>query len=159
MKRVILIFWQLLVAFLLFSIATTKAQETDYRTIFSDAEYYFLFNDFAEALPLYQKALEQKPDNANLQYRIGLCYLNTPGEKHKAIPYLEQAVQNITPTYLEGSYKETKAPKNAYFYLGEAYRVVENIDKAIGAYSTFRELIDTKDVYSLDYVDQQIEAC
>ena len=57
MKRVILIFWQLLVAFLLLSIATTKAQDTDYRIIFSDAEYYFLYNDFAEALPLYQKKM------------------------------------------------------------------------------------------------------
>ncbi len=159
MNRVNPLYWLLLIVFQFSTLSLLRAQEMDYRTTFTDAEYYFLFNDFAEALPLYKKALEQKPDNANLNYRIGLCYLNILGQKHNAIPYLEAAVKNITSNYQEGSYKETKAPKNAYFYLGEAYRVVENIDKAIEAYNTFRELIDTKDVYSLDYVDQQIQAC
>jgi outer membrane protein OmpA-like peptidoglycan-associated protein/tetratricopeptide (TPR) repeat protein len=131
----------------------------DYRTIFTDAEYYFLFNDFPEALPLYQKLLNEKTENANLNYRIGRCYLSIPGMKHKAIPYLEKAILETSSTYQEGSYKEEKAPINSYFFLGEAYRIEGKLLEAIETYNTFRSLLDTKDVYSLDYVDQQIKAC
>ncbi len=136
-----------------------NAQEPDYRTRFTDAEYYFMFQDFQEALPLYLVALKEKPENANLHYRIGLCYLSIPGLKHKAVPYLEKAIQQINPSYQEGSYKEEGAPIDAYFHLGEAYRIEERFDDAISSYKKFRDLLDTRDVYNLDYVNQQIKAC
>ncbi len=136
-----------------------NAQENDYRARFTDAEYYFMFQDFQEALPLYLVALKEKPNNANLHYRIGLCYLSIPGLKYKAVTYLETAIQQINPSYQEGSYKEEGAPNDAYFHLGEAYRIQEQFDKAIASYKTFRDLLDTRDVYSLDFVNQQIKSC
>ena len=135
------------------------AQQSDYKTTFSDAEYYFLFQDYKEALPLYLSIYDESSDNANLQYRIGLCYFNIPGLKFQAVPYLEGAVKKINHSYQEGSYKETGAPANAYFYLGEAYRVAGKLEKALEAYNTFKNTLDTKDVYNLDYVNQQIRAC
>ncbi len=140
-------------------INSTQAQESDYKTTFTDAEYYFLFNDFQEALPLYQKALELSPDNSNLLYRIGRCYLNIPGVKHKAIEYFEKAARNINASHQEGSYKEKGAPQITYFYLGEAYRISERFDDAIETYTIFRDLLNPRDVYNFDYVDQQIKAC
>ncbi len=143
----------------LISIATSAStQDLDYRTSFTDAEYYFLFNDFQEALPLYLRALDERPESANLAYRIGLCYLNIQGLKHKAIPYLEKTVNRINPNYQEGSYREEGAPINTYFYLGEAYRIAERFEDAIDAYNAFKGLLDTKNVYELDYVDQQLKA-
>ena len=136
-----------------------RSQEIDYKTTFADAEYYFLFNDVKEALPLYLKLLDGNCENANLHYRIGRCYLNIPGLKHKAIEPLAKAVENINPSYQEGSYREMGAPPNAHFYLGEAYRIEGRFDEAIEAYKVFREKLDAKDVYNLDYVDQQIQAC
>lgn len=140
------------------SMATlTNGQELDFRTTFTDAEYYFLFNDFQEALPLYLRALDEKPNNANILYRIGRCYLNIPGIKHEAIPYLEKAVKNINPNYQEGSHREEGAPVNAYFYLGEAYRIAERFEEALNAYGKFKGMLETKNIYELDYVEQQIK--
>lgn len=145
---------------IVFTIGSAQAQnDEDYRITFTDAEYYFLFNDFQEALPLYQKALQLKPNNANLHYRIGRCYLNIPGIKHKSIDHFEEAIKSINPSYQEGSYKEEGAPVNSYFYLGEAYRVAERFVEAIETYKVFREMLDPRDIYSFDYVDQQIAAC
>jgi outer membrane protein OmpA-like peptidoglycan-associated protein/tetratricopeptide (TPR) repeat protein len=138
---------------------SSYTQVTDYKTSFSDAEYYFLFNDFAEALPLYLKVLDQDTCNANICYRIGRCYLGIPGLKHMAIPYLEKAIQNINPSYQEGSYKELGAPINSYFYLGEAYRIEGRFVDAIETYFVFRGKLDPKDIYNLEYVNQQIKAC
>lgn len=152
-------FTKVLLITILLTSSLCNAQEVDYRTTFSDAEYYFLFQDHKEALPLYLKLYETNNTNANLQYRIGMCYFNIPGLKHHAIPFLEDAVKNINPSYQEGSYKELGAPSNSLFYLGEAYRVNGRLDDAIKAYNTFRGALDTKDVYNLDYVNQQIRAC
>ncbi|MDD2277672.1 MAG: OmpA family protein [Bacteroidales bacterium] len=133
--------------------------EPDYKTLFTDAEYYFLFNDFQEALPLYLKALDKMPSNANLYYRIGRCYLNIPGLKHKSISFLEMASKHINPLYQEGSYKEAGAPQNVLFYLAEANRIQGNLDEAIAIYTKFKEGISPKEYFDIDYVTQQIEAC
>ena len=65
--------------------------------MFHDAESWILFEDYKEAISIYQQLIRLFPDNSNLKYRIGQCYLNMPGEKDKAITYLEEAVKNINP--------------------------------------------------------------
>lgn len=136
-----------------------NAQNQDFKTTFTDAEYYFMFQDYREALPLYLKLYDQNRFNANINYRIGLCYLNIPGYKKKAIPHLEFAVTKINKKYQEGSYKEEYAPINSTFYLGEAYRIDNQLDKAIQYYEHFKSQLEVQDIYNLDYVNQQIKAC
>ncbi|HBX49589.1 MAG: hypothetical protein A2W98_05995 [Bacteroidetes bacterium GWF2_33_38] len=126
---------------------------------FIDAEYYFLFDEYSKALPLYLSLIDKDPSNANINYRISLCYMNMVGQKYKAIPYLENAVKNVSETYNEGSYKELQAPFEAYLYLGDAYRINEDLDKAIEAYSTFKSLLNPREIYFLDIVERQIESC
>lgn len=145
---------------LIFIIAgNSNAQSNMFKQTFTDAEYYFLMQDYREALPLYQKLYRIDSTNANINFRLGQCYLNIPGIKSKAIPHLEQAIQYINPKYNEGSYKETQAPPLAIFHLGEAYMVNHMLDKALETFTQFKERIDVKDIYSLDYVNQQIKAC
>ena len=98
MKRLILLTW-LLAAFInsdLFSQTKEGA-----RNNFYDAESWILFEAYQDALPLYQQLVKSYPDNSNFKYRIGQCYINIPGEKIKAISYLEDAVKNINPKYKE----------------------------------------------------------
>ncbi len=154
LKRILLNGSMIILAF-----ASTKAQNTDFKTTFTDAEYYFMFQDYREALPLYLKLYDLNRLNANINYRIGLCYLNIPGVKKKSIPFLEFAVNKVNKIYQEGSYKEENAPVNAFFYLGEAYRINNQLDKAIETYKLFRSQLEIKDLYNLDYVNQQIKAC
>ncbi len=135
------------------------AQPVDHKAIFADAEYYFLYQDFEEALPLYQKLLLENPDNANINYRIGLCLLNIPGKKDSSIPYFEKASKKISPSYNEGSYKEESAPENVYFHLGEAYRIAGKLDLATEAYNSFKDLLKPNDLYNYDFVLQQIQSC
>ncbi len=141
-----------------FSVSEVKAQDS-FKQIFSDAEYYFFLQDFKEALPLYQSLYKQDSTNANILYKLGMCYLNIPGLKQNAIPYLEKASKNVNPKYREGYYRETAAPIQTYFYLGQAYMVNFRFDDALLAFQKFKDNIDVKDVYNLDYVNQQIKAC
>jgi len=141
-----------------FTVSEVKAQDS-FKQTFNDAEYYFFVQDYKEALPLYQSLYQQDSTNANILYKLGMCYLNIPGLKQNAIPYLEKASKNVNPKYREGYYRESAAPIQTYFYLGQAYMVNFRFDDALLAFQKFKDNIDVKDVYNLDYVNQQIKAC
>ncbi|HUW07568.1 MAG TPA: OmpA family protein [Williamwhitmania sp.] len=142
---------------------TGMAQESNlprsFKDVFTDAEYYFMYTDYQEALALYQQAQKMQPANFNINYRIGVCLLNISGLKTKALAYLEYASQHVSSQYQEGSYKETFAPTTVWLYLGDAYRIDNKLKEAIECYEKFKSQLDTKDLYNHDFVDQQISAC
>jgi hypothetical protein len=153
---------------LLFISLSVQAQRASYyRRVFVDAEYYFLYEDYRDALPLYLELLDTYPDNANVQYRIGLCYLNIPNEKQKSIPFFEDAKKAITRTYNEGYFTETQAPPEVYLHYGQALRIVGEFDKARGAFAKYSEMIESdkekmvvvsKELESLDYAQKLMES-
>jgi len=157
MKRILTLFITIfLVAFTSFC---QEYQEV-LKNIFLDAEYFLMDESYADALVEYQKLLPRGyENNANINYRIGVCYLNMPGEKAKAIPYLEKAVTNVTAKYQEGIFKETRAPYDAWLYLGNGYRIMNQLDKAVQAYQKYKELLKDDKSEMSKYADQQIVAC
>jgi len=128
------------------------------RLNFADAESWILFEDYEEALKIYLQLIKSYPTNSNLKYRIGQCYLYIPGKKDLSVGYLEDAIRNINPKYKEGRFKETGAPYDALYYLANAYRINNQLDKALETYELFRENMD-KDIYNEEVVNQQIESC
>src|SRR5659263_153711 len=98
----------LYVPFINFDLISQSKDEL--RNNFYDAESWILFEAYQDALPLYLQLLRKYPDNSNFRYRIGQCYINIPGEKNKAVSYLEAAIKNINPKYKEGKFNETGAP-------------------------------------------------
>lgn len=138
---------------------TVFPQITDeYREMFVEAESYFLFEEYIEALPYYEPIHDRYPDNDNINYKIGVCYLNDPYQKAKSIEYLENASKNVNLKYKENSFRETKAPLEVFFYLGNAYRISGQLDKAIETYEHFRSQADPE-LYDVDLIDEQISAC
>ncbi|MGC9341070.1 MAG: tetratricopeptide repeat protein, partial [Bacteroidales bacterium] len=136
----------------------SHAQEVDYKELFLAAESYYLFEEFNEALPLYMRIHRQFPENDNINFKIGVCYLNDPFQKDKSISYLEDAVENINPKYKENNFKEEAAPLESLFHLGNAYRVNNQLDKAKEYYQKFLEKMDPE-VYDAELVQDQIDAC
>lgn len=130
------------------------------RVDFNDGEFFLAEEDYEEALyafgKVYNKGYE---DNSYINYRMGLCLMNIPGRKTESIPYLEKAEQNIATNVKVGKFDEKSAPPDALLYLGNAYRINMEIDKAIEKYNAFAKYIDPKDLLLQTYVDQQIVAC
>lgn len=125
---------------------------------YKDANAYFYFEDYEEALALYLSVYNEFPNNANLDYRIGLCYLNIMGSKYKAIEHLERAAQNVSQRYSDNSIRETKAPVDAIFYLGNAYFSDNQLDNAQKTYERFRSQIKHERKYDMAYLIHQEEA-
>ena len=91
------------------------------------ASEYFNSEQFSKALPLYLKLDSLVPNNFEIKYNIGACYLNTPYEKTKGISFLEFALKNggnLLP--------------NAVFYdLGTLYHLNYQFDEAIAQFNHY----------------------
>jgi hypothetical protein len=154
MKSVIL-----LLGILFITAANSFSQaKLENRNTFYQAENFVLYEEYKEALPLYVGLLRIEPSNSNFKYRIGQCLINMPGRKQEAIRYLEDAVKNINLKYKEGRYKENKAPYDSYYYLANAYRINNQLSKALDTYELFKKNLDPE-VYDTAVVNLQIESC
>jgi outer membrane protein OmpA-like peptidoglycan-associated protein len=146
---------------LLLALSYAEAQEVDkkaYKKSFLEADYFFLRGDFAESAFLYEELLKENPSNANLNFLTGASYLSLPGQKSKSVKFLELAVDNISPGYREGSYKETSAPKEALFALARAYHINNDFEKAIQYYDKYKRVMRISDVAEIEYVNKQIQS-
>ncbi len=140
--------------------AQKDQSEIALKEYFLDAEFFLAQEFYKDALndfiQVYRRGYE---DNANVNYKIGICYLNIPGQKDKSIDYLVKASESASAKYKESNLNEKYAPIDVFLYLGNAYRVNNNLDEAIASYNKFKELLLKKDPDLTRYADQQIEAC
>lgn len=136
-----------------------KKSQENLQELFEDAEFFFESEDYKEALYNFKKLNEAKPDNANINFRIGMCYINIPGQEPQAIPYFENAVKKMSTKYDKSTFEETRAPLFALYYLGNAYRIDNQIAKALEVYKKFREHPYFEEHYNANMVDNEISAC
>jgi hypothetical protein len=131
-----------------------KLQET-----FLEAEYFFMTENYSDALTYYMQLYEKLPDNSNLAYRIGVCYLNIPGKKNLSVDYLETASKNMSAKHKEGTINQASAPYDALYELGKAYRINFMFDKAKEALSRYAGTLLPDDLENKDFINHEIEVC
>ena len=145
--------------YFLFTITVLSAVSQEYdkkvfKNKFQDAEYFFLFEDYKSALPIFLELYDMDSANSNINYKIGVCYTEDRLLAHHAINYLEKAVKIISPKYKESSYKETGAPFDAYYYLGKALQRDFEFDRAIEAFNKYETFLKVGEIF-----EKNIEAC
>jgi outer membrane protein OmpA-like peptidoglycan-associated protein/tetratricopeptide (TPR) repeat protein len=106
-------------------------------------------SDLANALTHYLKADNFNHYSTNLNYKIGVCFLNSL-QKFKSLDYLKFAYE--------------KAPEDIKyddidFYLGQAYHLNENWDKAIEHYREYKDEVASKDKSLAFYVNKKMGEC
>jgi len=92
-----------------------------------DIEYNKGTYFFKQAIDPYLEANKFNPNNALLNFKIGQCYLYS-NFKLKAIPFLEKA-KSLNPS----------VDPTLNFYLGRAYHLDMQWDKAIAEFSVFQK--------------------
>lgn len=104
---------------------------------------------YREAREKYLKAWSYNPDNAELNYNLGVCYLYTD-EKYEAINYFTKAAE-IDPSV---------APDIKYM-LGRANHLTLEFDKAIMYYTDYINWLtaERKPMQVIDRVNRLIEQC
>ncbi len=145
--------------YMIFHALAFPQNNEDFKSVFQEAEYYLNSEyDYESAVSLYLMLHAMEPDNMNIKYKIGICYLNIPGNKNRATEFLEEALKNTSPDYTF-SYKEKYAPEDTQFYLGMSYHVNNQLDKAIEIYMDFLKGLSAERYQDIGFVNQQIAAC
>ncbi len=134
------------------------AQEDTPEEIFEDGDFFFARGDYSEAAYLYRQVLRAEPENANIKYKLGMAYLNIPGEESVAIDYFLGAKENITLKYRRNRYEVKQAPYHTWFYLGNAYRINNELEEALDAYNEFKSLKNFEKKYNARLTDEEIKA-
>lgn len=99
---------------------------------------------YRDATVNYEKAYNFNPDNSEINYKLGTCYL-MGAEKFKALPFLVKAEQ-LNPN----------VSRELHLYLGQAYHYNNQFDDAITAYSKYRNKIQSDPEIKKDpYFDLQ----
>jgi tetratricopeptide (TPR) repeat protein len=111
-------------------------KEAEFKKIYPIATNQLALGQTQQALKNLLVLSELSPRNANVNYKIGVAYLGISGEKQKAVPFLEKAAASTSASYKD-NFKETNAPLDANFYLGRAYHLNLEFDKAISAYKHY----------------------
>lgn len=128
---------------------------------FNEGIYFFNRGEYREALYYFKKLVDKWPDNSHFNFKVGECYLNIPGSEHLAVPYFEVATQKMVAKndFRKRSFEEKNAPIHALFYLGNAYRMDDQIDKALESYNKFVDSPYFYGNYNLNIVENEIKSC
>lgn len=113
----------------LFSYNSFYAQKnsSNKKKLFKTAQNYFDNEQFEKALPYFLKLDSIEPNNFEIKYSIGACYLNSSQNKTKGIPYLEYALKH----------GETMLPNVVFYDLATLYHLNYQFDEAINMLNTF----------------------
>ncbi|MBN2485046.1 MAG: OmpA family protein [Bacteroidales bacterium] len=142
------------------AIGYNQKAEISLKEYFADAEFFFASEEYSDALQEYLEVYKRGYEgNANINYKIGICYLNIPAQKEKSIEYLVAASEKVSSKYRGSTLSETTAPIDAFLFLGNAYRVNNKLGKAIESYNHYLSILPELAVEEKGYALKQIEAC
>ena len=91
------------------------------------------FGNYYDGLNEYERLLRDDPNNILYRYNSGICHLKLNKDKSRAIPFFLWVVS------------QDKFDNQAYYFLGEAYLVTGEYDKAIAAFQEFQNRVEKDD--------------
>jgi len=136
--------------------ANVLAQDKSFKELYAESFSYLEVENYSKALPILLEMYEKDKKNANTAFAIGNCYMNTQNEKPRAIPYFEAAKEKLTVEYIVGDVKEKSAPLEVIRFLGQAYHVNYEFEKALEEYKTYRSILNKKNTEYWEAVTHDI---
>ncbi len=144
---------------LLFIAGNIGAQDPRvFRDLFRDAEAHFIEKDYHSALDVYRQILHIDSLNSNIHFLTGYCQMKIGSPPDVTIRHFEKAVLSINEYYREGSHFETSAPPLAFFLLGKSYLRNYEFDKAIGAFNSYKNMLDKLSFAEIEYTNMFINS-
>jgi len=142
-----------------FSLAQVDSLKKPFGERFNLADQLVEDENYHAAVKLFKELQDESTDNANLNFKIGFCYLKINTEKEKAITYLKKASLSISDDYNSESTEEKNAPTETLFFLGKAYHANYRFEDAINILTDFKTKIDKTNKDLNEQIDKEIEEC
>lgn len=112
------------------------------------AQAWFRFNeeDYNGALRIYRELFQDYPDNAQLNLRMGQCFVEQ-NKMDTALSYLNVAIQN-----------DSTIKNEANFLIGKAYQYIGDLDRAIDYFYKYKSKLSPKQ-NERDFVNVLLQQC
>jgi hypothetical protein len=132
----------------LFSFANAQNKQADsYKTKVQEGLYLLLEGNYEMAQGNFEAAYQMDSSTANINYLIGLCYLNSAQKKASAERHFAKAINKISRSYRSDDPEEKSASPLAQLYYGKALHINYKFDQAIAQYDAFTaKYADSKDL-------------
>lgn len=123
----------------LFLLASVEGFNQSFREQFTEANLLMEDGIYGLAIPLWKDLLKDDPGNANLNYKLGRCYLSMGIDRNQALPYLVEASRDVRNIYDPFSADFKGAPLETFYYLALANHINTQLDDAEHYYNQFLE--------------------
>ena len=142
----------LLVTTALFFSIYIFGKDNSFKKQLIDVKELMAREDFTSAADQLEKMLVENPGDKELSLNLGICYISMDGNESKAIKYLETAVSK----YPMKKKKNSEAIESR-FYLGQAYHLNYNFNKAIETLEALKNEIPPHQKDLLSQIDKELQ--
>ncbi len=117
----------------------TQAQNKPetYKGYFQEGLYLLLEGNYETAQENFEAAYKMDSSSANINYLLGVCYINSAQNKAKAETYFAKSLSKISRSYKADNPEEKSASPLAVYYYGKALHINYKFDQAIAQFDEF----------------------
>ncbi len=123
-----------------FLYSSSQQNRVSYEGYFREGCILLSEKDYENALIHFENAYKIDSTNANINYQIGCCYLNSQTKKANAERYFGKAIQDINSNFIPDEAHERSAPPLALLYFGRALHVNYKFKEALIHYTLFKSI-------------------
>ncbi|NOU60245.1 PD40 domain-containing protein [Marinifilum caeruleilacunae] len=131
--------------------ASPKKQKIKDRRKYQIAEKFLANGNYSKAAGIYKELLEQASRNADLNFKLGLCYLNIVSEKDKSVGLLEKSIQYTS--------SKNNVPMDVYYNLAKAYHTNYQFREALKVYKDLLQIISPQNTAFRNEIQREIKMC
>ncbi len=145
-----------LIIALLLSSQCISAQTDDATVskLFNRAVSYSEQGDFERAIPLFKRVAEKEPENINVLYNLGHCYLNAAGGHDSALIYFTKAIDILKP---ENYNKELGI--ELHLSMAKSMQMLYQYNEALVVYHKMLGFVDESQTELRTMIEREITIC
>jgi len=131
--------------------ASPKQKKIKSKRQYQIAEKFLDNRNFSKAALIYKELLTESSRNADLNFKLGLCYLNIVSEKEKSVALLEKAIQYTN--------SKNNVSMDVYFNLAMAYHANYQFKEALKVYKDLLQIISPQNTSFRNEIQRNVQMC
>lgn len=131
--------------------ASPKKQKITSKRKYNIAEKFLANGNYSRASVIYKELLEKNSRNSDLNFKLGVCYLNMVSEKEKSVDLLENAIQYTN--------SKNNVSLDVYFNLAKAYHTNYQFREALKVYKDMMQIISPQNTEFRNEIKREMKMC
>jgi len=131
--------------------ASPKNQKINSRRKYQLAEQFLANGNYSKAAVIYKELLDKAERNADLNFKLGLCYLNISSQKEKSVGLIEKAIRYTSA--------KNNVSLDVYFNLAKAYHSNYQFREALKVNNDLLQIISPQNTVFRNEIKREIKMC